>query len=54
MKTKDELNTLKEQVETLYNKLRELSEDELEQVTGGSGLIMSSSPVKWDWRTTGE
>ena len=35
MKTKEELNTLKEEVETLNKKLRELTEEELEQVTGG-------------------
>ena len=36
MKTKKELNVLKEEVETLNKKLDELSEDELEQVSGGS------------------
>ena len=35
MKTKEELNALKEEVETLNNKLAELSEDEMEEVTGG-------------------
>ena len=35
MKTKEELNTLKEEVETLNKKLQELTEEELEQVTGG-------------------
>ena len=35
MKTKEELNALKEEVETLNKKLTELSEDELKQVTGG-------------------
>ena len=35
MKTKEELNTLKEEVETLNKKLAELSEDELKQVVGG-------------------
>ena len=35
MKTKEELNALKEEVETLNKKLHELTEDELEQVTGG-------------------
>ena len=35
MKTKDELNTLKEDVETLNKKLAELTEEELEQVSGG-------------------
>ena len=35
MKTPEELNTLKEEVETLNKKLAELSEEELEQVAGG-------------------
>ena len=35
MKTKDELNTLKEDVETLNKKLAELTDEELEQVSGG-------------------
>ena len=35
MKTKEELKVLKEEVEALSKKLNELSEDELEQVTGG-------------------
>ena len=35
MKTKEELNELREEVEILSRKLRELTDDELEQVTGG-------------------
>ena len=35
MKTKEELNAIKEEVETLTKKLQELSEDELQQVAGG-------------------
>ena len=35
MKTKEELNALKEEVDTLNKKLAELSEEELEQVAGG-------------------
>ena len=35
MKTKEELNALKEEVETVSKKLHELTEDELEQVAGG-------------------
>ena len=34
-KSKEELNSLKEEVETLNNKLAELNEEELEQVFGG-------------------
>ena len=37
MKTKEELNALKEEVETLNKKLAELSEEELAQVCGGFG-----------------
>ena len=35
MKTKEALNTLKEEVETQNKKLVELSEEELAQVSGG-------------------
>ena len=38
MKTKEELNTLKEEVETLNKKLAELDEDELKLVVGGSSI----------------
>ncbi len=36
MKTKEELNALREEVEALQTKLAELSEEELKQVTGGT------------------
>ena len=35
MKTKEELNVLKNEVEVLNQKLSALTEEELEQVTGG-------------------
>ena len=35
MKTKEELNALKEEVETVSKKLHELTEEELKHVTGG-------------------
>ncbi len=35
MKTKEELNALKEEVETVSRKLHELTEEELELVSGG-------------------
>ena len=35
MKTQEELNALKNEVETLNKKLAELTEEELAQVTGG-------------------
>ena len=36
MKTKEELNALKEEVEALNVKLHELTDEELAQVTGGA------------------
>ena len=36
MKTKEELNELKEEVETVNKKLQELTPEELAQVNGGS------------------
>ena len=38
MKTKKELNALKEEVETLNKKLHELTEEELAQVSGGGNF----------------
>ena len=35
MKTKEELNALKEEIDTLNKKLHELTEEELKQVSGG-------------------
>ena len=35
MKTKEELNVLKEESESVNEKLHELTEEELEQVSGG-------------------
>ena len=40
MKTVEELNALKEEVETLNKKLAELSEEELEQVAGGFPILI--------------
>ena len=39
MKTKEESNEIKEEVEKLDTKLHELTEEELEQVTGGTPHI---------------
>ena len=36
MKTKEELNALKQEIETLNKKLAELTDEELAQVTGGA------------------
>ena len=38
MKTKEELNELKEEVEALNKKLCELTEEELAQVSGGVSI----------------
>lgn len=35
MKTKEELNQIKKEIDDLSNKLMDLSEDELKEVTGG-------------------
>ena len=40
MKTKEELNALKEEVETVRRKLAELTEEELEQVVGGGSATL--------------
>ena len=37
-KSKEELNALKEEVETVNEKLQELTEEELEQVNGGVNM----------------
>ena len=39
MKTKEELNALKEEMETLNKKLHELTDEELAQVSGGGPLV---------------
>ena len=45
MKTKEELCALKEEVETVNEKLHELTEEELEQVSGGGKPIpLPTSP----------
>ena len=48
MKTPEELNTLKEEVETLNKKLHELTDEELSFVTGGQGIKV---PTIWPPRT---
>ena len=47
MKTPEELNALKEEVETVSRKLHELTEEELAQVTGGL-TVQFDVPVKKD------
>ena len=57
MKTKEELNALKNEVEALNEKLAELSEEELKAVTGGyvggtcgenNGIIIDNSYISPD------
>ena len=43
-KTKEELNAIKEEVETLNEKLHELTEEELAQVSGGNGKFAYEVP----------
>ena len=47
-KTKEELNAIKEEVEALNEKCRELTPEELKEVTGGAmpwGASMASMPM---------
>lgn len=43
MKTKAELNALKEEIEALNKKLAELTDEELKQVTGGLSPVLPSA-----------
>ena len=45
MKTKEELNALKEEVEALNKKLAELTEEELAQVSSGLAPDIPRGPV---------
>ena len=53
MKTKEELDAIKEEVETLNKKLAELNEEELSQVAGGFvppvGPIVGPITSNIDW-----
>ena len=46
MKTKEELNALKEEVETLNKKLAELTDEELAQVSGGGDVPRDPRPKR--------
>ena len=46
MKTKEELNALKEEVETVSKKLHELAEEELAQVSGGDHVRPDDSALE--------
>lgn len=45
MKTKEELNAIKKEVETLNRKLTELTEEELTQVSGGASNPFADVPA---------
>ena len=45
-KTQEELNRLQIEYQTLSNKLAELSEEELELVTGGVSLTIPNEPLE--------
>ena len=45
MKTKEELNALKEEVEILNKKLAELTDEELAQVSGGGVVEITSAKM---------
>lgn len=49
MKTKEELNAIKKEVETLNAKLAELTEEELKDVVGG-GMQMAPEPKPVEFR----
>ena len=53
-KTKEELNQLKAEYETLTTKLKELSDEELEKVTGGSTTEDAQETLSFgNWSFTG-
>ena len=47
MKTKEQLNALKEEVETVSRKLTELNEEELRQVAGGIKHFPTPNPTRF-------
>ena len=47
MKTEEELNALKAEVEALNKKLHELTEEELAQVSGGAKAVQDDTQGKW-------
>ena len=53
-KTKEELNAIKEEVETVSKKLHELTPEELEQVTGGWIAAIKSAGAQFASVTEGK
>ena len=48
MKTKEELSAIKEEVEALNKRLAELTEEELEQVSGGQLQEIEDGDPLWE------
>ena len=46
MKTKEELNALKEEVEAVNEKLQELTPEEIAQVSGGKPFVPPPAPIE--------
>ena len=46
MKTKEELNALKKEAETVNEKLQELTEEEIAQVSGGKPFVPPPVPIE--------
>ena len=44
MKSKEELSALKAEVEVLNHELSELTDDELQEVTGGMKIVIADQP----------
>ena len=49
MKSKEELNALKERIETVSKELRALSDEELEYVIGGVGVMNEKLYMSNTW-----
>ena len=49
MKTKEELSALTKEVEALSKKLRELSEEELEFISGGLKIVPKADDEEESW-----
>ena len=54
MKTKEELENIKERIEVLGKELQELTDEELEQITGGNIQQTIKDLAKQHFQTDGE
>lgn len=48
MKTKEELEALKQEYEALNNKLKELNEDEIKEIVGGYTIPLPKDNEFWE------